>query len=53
MNDRPQVNLIINNRVGGKATLIAEKGADRLYSKKQQRLFRLFIYESFYTLFLS
>ena len=34
-----QVNLIINNRAGGNAPLIAQKIADRLHSEKQQRLF--------------
>jgi uncharacterized protein YecE (DUF72 family) len=36
--DKIQVNLIINNRAGGNAPLIAQKIADRLYSEKQQRL---------------
>jgi hypothetical protein len=31
--DRVQVSLIINNRAGGNAPLIAEKIADRLYSR--------------------
>jgi hypothetical protein len=39
MKDKVQVNLIINNRAGGNAPLIAEKIADRLNSMKQQRLF--------------
>ena len=34
-----QVNLIINNRAGGNAPLIAQKIAERLHSEKQQRLF--------------
>ena len=34
-----QVNLIINNRAGGNAPLIAQEIADRLDSQKQQRLF--------------
>jgi hypothetical protein len=34
-----QVCLIINNRAGGNAPLIAEKIASRLHSEKQQRLF--------------
>jgi uncharacterized protein YecE (DUF72 family) len=37
--DKIQVNLIINNRAGGNAPLIAHKIADRLQSEKQQRLF--------------
>jgi len=37
--DKVQVNLIINNRAGGNAPLIAEKIADRLHNEKQQRLF--------------
>jgi len=36
--DRLQVNLIINNRAGGNAPLIAQKIADRFHSEKQQRL---------------
>ena len=36
--DKVQVNLIINNRAGGSAPLIAEKIADRL-QEKQQGLF--------------
>ena len=36
--DKIQVNLIINNRAGGNAPLIAQKIADRLHSEKQQRL---------------
>ena len=36
--DRAQVNLIINNRAGGNAPLIAEKIANRLHSQKQQGL---------------
>jgi len=39
IDDKIQVNLIINNRAGGNAPLIAQKIADRLYSKKQLRLF--------------
>jgi hypothetical protein len=39
MRDKIQVNLIINNRAGGNAPLIAQKIADRLHSEKQQRLF--------------
>ena len=39
MKDSAQVNLIINNRAGGNAPLIAQKIADRLHSEKQQRLF--------------
>jgi hypothetical protein len=34
-----QVNLIINNRAGGNAPLIAHKIADRLYLEKQEGLF--------------
>ena len=37
--DKVQVNLIINNRAGGNAPLIAEKIAERLHKEKQQRLF--------------
>ena len=37
--DKVQVNLIINNRAGGNAPLIAEKIADRLHSMKQVGLF--------------
>ena len=37
--DKIQVNLIINNRAGGNASLIAQKVADRLYSERQQQLF--------------
>jgi hypothetical protein len=37
--DKVQVNLIINNRVGGNAPLIAEKITERLYKEKQQGLF--------------
>jgi hypothetical protein len=33
------VNLIINNRAGGNAPLIAQKIADRLHKQKQQRPF--------------
>jgi hypothetical protein len=36
--DKVQLNLIINNRPGGNAPLIAEKIADRLHSEKPQRL---------------
>ena len=36
--DKVQVNLIINNRAGGNAPLIAQKIADRLNSEKQQKL---------------
>jgi hypothetical protein len=34
-----QINLIINNRAGGSAPLIAEKMAEPLHLEKQQRLF--------------
>ena len=37
--DKVQVNLIINNRAGGNAPLIAQKIVDRLLSEKQQGLF--------------
>jgi len=37
--DKNQVNLIINNRAGGNAPLIAQKIADRLHSEEQQTLF--------------
>jgi hypothetical protein len=36
--DKIQVNLIINNRAGGNAPLIAQQIADRLHSEEQQRL---------------
>jgi phosphoheptose isomerase len=36
--DKIQVNLIINNRAGGNAPLIAQKIADRLRKERQQRL---------------
>ena len=36
--DKIQVNLIINNRAGGNAPLIAQKIADRLHKERQQRL---------------
>ncbi len=38
INDRVQVNFIINNRAGGNAPLIAQKMADRLHSMKQEKL---------------
>jgi hypothetical protein len=37
--DKIQVNLIINNRAGGNAPLLAQKITDRLHSEKQQGLF--------------
>ena len=37
--DRLQVSLIINNRAGGNAPLIAQKAGARLHSMKQQGLF--------------
>jgi len=37
--DRAQVSLIINNRAGGNAPLIAEKIVDRLNKESQQMLF--------------
>ena len=37
--DKVQVNLIINNRAGGNAPLIAEKIVDRLHKEKQESLF--------------
>jgi phosphoheptose isomerase len=37
--DKVQVSLIINNRAGGNAPLIAEKIVDRLHKEKQQMLF--------------
>jgi hypothetical protein len=37
--DTVRVNLIINNRAGGNAPLIAQKIADPLHSRKPQRLF--------------
>jgi hypothetical protein len=39
LKDKLQINLIINNRAGGNAPLIAQKIADRLHSEKQERLF--------------
>jgi hypothetical protein len=36
--DNIQVNLIINNRAGGNAPLIAQRIANRLWPEKQQRL---------------
>ena len=36
--DKTQVNLIINNRAGGNAPLIAQQVADRLHSEEQQAL---------------
>jgi phosphoheptose isomerase len=37
--DEVRVNLIINNRAGGNAPLIAEKISNRLHPEKQQSLF--------------
>jgi hypothetical protein len=37
--DKVQVNLIINNRAGGNAPLIAQKIGERVYSEKEERLF--------------
>ena len=37
--DKVQVNLIINNRAGGNAPLIAETIGDRLHWEKQPSLF--------------
>ncbi len=37
--DKVQVNLIINNRAGRNAPLIAQNIADRLHKERQQRLF--------------
>ena len=37
--DKIQVNLIINNRAGGNAPLIAQKIAERVHSEKKERLF--------------
>jgi hypothetical protein len=37
--DKIQVNLIINNRTGGNAPLIAHQMADRLHKERQQSLF--------------
>ena len=37
--DKVQVNLIINNRAGGNAPLIAQTVADRIHKAKQQSLF--------------
>ena len=36
--DKIQVNLIINNRAGGNAPLIAQKIAERLHEGRQQGL---------------
>jgi hypothetical protein len=36
--DKIRVNLIVNDRAGGNALLIAQKIADRLHSEKQQGL---------------
>ena len=36
--DQNQVNLIINNRAGGNAPLIAQTIADRLHKERQQKL---------------
>ena len=38
MKDKVQVNLIINNRAGGNAPLIAQKIAERLHSEKEESL---------------
>jgi len=38
VNDRYRVNLIINNRAGSNAPLIAQKIAERLHSEKEQLL---------------
>jgi hypothetical protein len=37
--DKIQVSLIINNRAGGNAPLIAEKISERLHKEKQEGLF--------------
>ncbi len=37
--DKMHVNLIINNRAGGNAPLVAQKITNRLHREKQQRLF--------------
>jgi hypothetical protein len=37
--DKVQVNLIINNRAGGNAPLIAQKITDRIHSEKEQKFF--------------
>jgi len=37
--EKIQLNLIINNRTGGNAPLIAQKIAERLHSEKEERLF--------------
>ena len=36
--DKIRVNVILNNRAGGNAPLIARQIADRLYKERQQRL---------------
>jgi hypothetical protein len=38
--DKVQVNLIINNRAGGNAPLIAQKITERLHSEKEEGLFQ-------------
>jgi len=37
--EKIQVNLIINNRAGGNAPLIAQKIANRIHSEKEQKFF--------------
>jgi hypothetical protein len=37
--DKVLVYLIINNRAGGNAPLVAQKITERVHSQKQQRLF--------------
>ena len=37
--DKIQVNLIINNRAGGNASIITQMIANKLHSQQQQRLF--------------
>ena len=37
--EKIQVNLIINNRAGGNAPLIAQKITDRIHSEKEQKFF--------------
>ena len=37
--DKVQVNLIINNRAGGNAPLIAQKIVNRLYLQKEKVIF--------------
>jgi hypothetical protein len=42
--DKVLVYLIINNRAGGNAPLVAQKITERVHSQKQQRLFLLLLW---------